>query len=430
VTLSADETQSLEVLPAVASINSMPAIDDSPSWELLKELANHGGLTEAGKNAVYWALEVMAEILGGVWPERQFRAKGFLPSELLMASSHIYVLPQFLWIAIRLREASSESSFKPVLSSVRRGIDLPTWRHLLLQLEVERAFRATGATAVYEPALPGTRRHGDLLVKAASIEPFVVEATTLFRSAAELLAQKSEDDFWWSLVQIEQEHGVHAVAKLTRELDPVTSRGWLDEIDRAASLARTTNAPQVAQSTAGQVEILLEPPNETVTFSGMPRSGDGWRRLASAIREKAHQTAGQLPVWLRVDAADGFFQFTDWQVMTWPDRIERLEALLRVDLKDADHVEGVVLSSGPCGALGASDADAESASISTEAGVGLRRLLAPSLVRETAVIPLRRHAAPHAQLWASAYGQEPSWLGYDLAAAGLPQLASCWLLTA
>ncbi|MGH3627744.1 MAG: hypothetical protein ACRDRL_09940, partial [Sciscionella sp.] len=61
-----------------------------------------------------------------------------------------------------------------------------------------------------------------------------------------------------------------------------------------------------------------------------------------------------------------------------------------------------------------------------EGSIGLRRLLAPHLVRESLIVPLRDEGVELASVWAKAYGSEPAWLDQDLASLGLPALADCW----
>lgn len=145
-------------------------------------------------------------------------------------------------------------------------------------------------------------------------------------------------------------------------------------------------------------------------------------RLARMLVEKAHQSFGEEPVWLRVDALDGFFQLTEWPSMSWPDRITRLSEATSYHLDGADHIAGLVLSSAAGVAIGATDAAKVDQRFETDAGTGLRRLIAPHVARESAVIPLHPAAAAEHLLWADEYLTEPTWLDEDLSSAGMPAL--------
>ena len=69
---------------------------------------------------------------------------------------------------------------------------------------------------------------------------------------------------------------------------------------------------------------------------------------------------------------------------------------------------------------------AEEATVQTSDGAFVRRLLAPYLLRETFVIPLRDHREDRVGWWARTYGREPEWLDQDLERAGQPCLGYLW----
>ena len=159
---------------------------------------------------------------------------------------------------------------------------------------------------------------------------------------------------------------------------------------------------------------------------GAVQRGDGWRRLARALVDKTRQSAGKLPVWLRVDALDGFFQFTHWRTLPWDQRVQRLAGALEPTLGAAPHVQGVILTAGPAISLGAVDPAVENTDIRLKGGLGLRRLIAAHLVRETVIVPLTGADIHLAARWYDAYDREASWLDEDLNAAELPPLAAMW----
>ena len=64
----------------------------------------------------------------------------------------------------------------------------------LLQLEVARAAEDQGNVITFEPAIPGSKRHGDLLIDAGTDQAWMVETTTIPRAAIDLDWQ-DEDKF-------------------------------------------------------------------------------------------------------------------------------------------------------------------------------------------------------------------------------------------
>jgi hypothetical protein len=86
---------------------------------------------------------------------------------------------------------------------------------------------------------------------------------------------------------------------------------------------------------AGLHWVRPDPPRPGIStspaFVGAAVTRDGWHRLGRAVHAKARQSSGALPVWLRIDALDGFFQFTEWPALEWPERIKRVATTLRGD---------------------------------------------------------------------------------------------------
>jgi len=157
------------------------------------------------------------------------------------------------------------------------------------------------------------------------------------------------------------------------------------------------------------------------SFVGATATQGGWYRLGRALHRKVCQSAGAVPVWLRVDAVDGFFQSTEWPTLSWSERVDGVAARLRYFAGvDAGHVAGLVLSSGSAVALNADDPAVENKTVHTKHGTGLRRLLADHVARETVVIPLRDDATTEQNEWAVAYSSEADWLRRDIAEKGFP----------
>jgi hypothetical protein len=204
--------------------------------------------------------------------------------------------------------------------------------------------------------------------------------------------------------------------------DDTKTKAWLDAIEFAAR-SYDTDDHQVVESDLGRAEIRpSSSPGPEYSFVGATLARDGWHRLGRAVHGKARQSAGSVPVWLRIDALDGFFQFTEWPTLDWPERISRVAMALQRDLADAgaEHLAGIVLSSSTAVSLGAADPTAENQTVVSEHGTGIRRLVSAHLVRETVVIPLRDDAMPEFQRWGTACRDEPEWLSEDLSSLEFP----------
>lgn len=384
-------------------------------------------MSPSGEIAIAWAFDFLSRRLGPSWPRRQFEKDGRIPGELLLFGSHRAALPLFLAFATRLHAAIDEPSFAPVLTLLRRGVTTSDWRHILLQTEIARAARAAGIPVAFEPEIPGSPRKADVLLNPGESGGTLVEAKTLLRSDADKEWNEYEDRLSYTLFAIESKHNVHTATTLTSHPALDTLERWLTEIADTAEQVRRTGLAQTVSiegaSTLVYAGALVE---GTARFTGAQMSGDGWRRLGRALQEKARQSAGPLPAWLRIDAADGFFQFTEWTHLPWPDRVAQLRAALSATLTGVPHLRGAVISSGPAVCAGATDPVQHDADAEVDGAFGLRRLLAPHLVRESLIVPLQDEGVELASELAKAYASEPVWLDQDLAALGLPALADCW----
>jgi hypothetical protein len=161
-------------------------------------------------------------------------------------------------------------------------------------------------------------------------------------------------------------------------------------------------------------------------FAGAPHIEDGWRRVEKSLLGKARQTAGGTGIWIRFDAVDGLFSLTDWAQWPFPRRAHAIASAIRGSLTGANHLAGVVLSSGASMNFDSPNDPALTMTATAEGATLMRRPIAPGLHRETAVVPLRTAAAGTACWWVSAYDGEPGWLPRDLAEAGLPTLNQMW----
>jgi hypothetical protein len=401
-------------------------IRSEPTWEDLDNLISRTGLTDRGVATMRWALGRLRTLLGDSWLVRQYRKQGRLPGELLLAGTHRYALPQALWFILRLDHVIAEPTFAKVKADLRRGADGAAWRHILLQLEVARAAEDQGNTVIFEPPIPGAKRHGDLLIDGGTDQAWMVETTTIPRAAIDLDWQDYEDKFKAAIRLIELRHRITCVVILDDHTTQDETRAWLTAVEAVAESTTGLTGPYAVPSEIGVVTVHRDAlPRGTAVFTGAVQYRDGWHRLGRKLSAKAVQVRGPWPAWIRVDCLDGLFQLTDWAKMAPRERLAAIAAAIRDNVQWPDNAEGVVLSTGPAVSIGATE-PGEEATVHTLDGAFVRRLLAPHLVRETLVIPLRDQGKDRAEWWAHAYGHEPEWLEHDLERAGQPRLAYLW----
>ena len=393
--------------------------DEAPGWDTLRRRLTRAPYSPEGIAVVGMAIDKAEQILGPSWPGRQFERKGWWPGEFNLLMLHAAALPQFLAFVMRLESAVKEPTFAAVLRVLKRGVTSSDWRHVLLQLEVHRALRSRETTITFEPEISGSRHKADLMITPTEGSSFLVETTSLARADVDQEWEEYEHNVWQAVTTLELRHNVRITVELIDHRNEAETGAWLAAIEAAAFSSE--HAIQRVESPMGRAEISRAgSPTPKRTFVGAVATRDGWRRLRRALQAKARQNEGLLPVWLRVDALDGFFQFTEFATLEWTDRVDRVAASLREDLADASHLAGVVLSSGPAVALGATDSTAENQTTRSATGCGLRRLIYAHTVRETVIVPLHKDAPDQRERWTAAYVAEPGWLPQDLPGWELP----------
>ncbi|MBO3752120.1 hypothetical protein J5X84_39165 [Streptosporangiaceae bacterium NEAU-GS5] len=252
---------------------------------------------------------------------RQFERKGWWPGEFNLLMFHAAALPQFLAFVMRLKSAANEPTFATVLRGLKRGVTSADWRHALLQLEVHRDLRSPGTAIAFEPEISGSRNKADLLVTPSEDSPFLVETTSLARADVEQAWEEYEHNVWQAVTTLEVRHNVRITVELIDHRDETETTVWLAAIEAAA--ASSEHQVQRVELPMGRAEVRRSgSPMPERAFVGATATRDGWRRLGRALQAKARQSEGPLPVWLRVDALDGFFQFTEFAPLDWAERVD------------------------------------------------------------------------------------------------------------
>jgi hypothetical protein len=397
-------------------------LPDAPTWDLFRDMGSANSLSAEGIVATRWALGLFEDTFGRSWPIRQFRQQGWVPGFLLGYASHRSELPRLLAVACQLDQFRDSPTLRPVLTQVKNTVTNSGWRHLLLQLEVARAGDAVGASVRFEPPIQGSQRSGDVELTWAG-QLVTVETTSLSRADADIAHERFESGLWQSLQELAAAHIVAMEVSLSEhpieDLDP----SWLEGIDSAAATvaltgARLTLARGWARLVITPASHLGDPAPGVTTFTGAVHQRDIWYRIRDVLRDKARQSVGAPNVWIRMDALDGLFALTEWARSDTSNRAAVIADAISTALADTNHVQGVILSSGASVNLDNPSEPLLHQRADTESAVMLRRLIAPGLLRETAIITLNRRAGPATALFARAYDTEGRRFDKDLAQRG------------
>lgn len=339
-------------------------IGSEPTWQDLDDLISRNGLTDQGVATMRWALKRLRTLLGDSWLVRQYRKQGRLPGELLLAGTHRYALPQALRFILRLDHIAAEPTFAKVKAELRRGADSATWRHALLQLEVARAAEDRDDAVSFEPAIPGSKSCGDLLIDGGTDQAWMVETTTIPRAAIDLDWQDYEDQFKGAIRRIELRHNVACVVFLDDHTTQDETQAWLAAVEAAAESTVGLTGMCAVPSEIGVLTVYREaaPPGMAV-FTGAAQYRNGWHRLGRKLSAKAAQVRGPWSAWIRVDCLDGLFQFTDWAKMVPQERLAAIAEAIGHHVRWPCNAEGVVLSTGSAVSMGATDPTAEEATV-------------------------------------------------------------------
>ena len=122
--------------------------------------------------------------------------------------------------------------------------------------------------------------------------------------------------------------------------------------------------------------------------------------------DKAAQTVGGPPSWIRVDDQGGIFMLTNWAQAGLHEQLRQAQHNVRVTLDGFSHVRGVILSIGTVHDTSATDS----------AGINVVRQLPGRRYRQTLIVPveatrivLRDHMELNPAGW---YANEASWLDW------------------
>jgi hypothetical protein len=190
---------------------------------------------------------------------------------------------------------------------------------------------------------------------------------------------------------------------------------WLEEVPRYAQLcAQGVSLPPLA---VGDVVLAVEigDPGGKSSFK-MPTVSYG-ERLGSRLLKKAEQTKRSGAQWLLIDSLDHLWHMTQWSQQPIANKGEQLAALFRHELRDADHLLGVVISDGA--ALMRSEVPEQT--VEGPEFIALARRSDAWHIRESVIVPLLPVAWRDVPVWRSILDAESGWMGREMRANGLAE---------
>ncbi len=188
----------------------------------------------------------------------------------------------------------------------------------------------------------------------------------------------------------------------------------LSAIETRARLVAVRMDPPPLRQPGVAIDIVPQARLPERGLRGPEMRGDSWARIAPRIRQKVEAAVESGADWLRLDAREGLWQFTEWATRPLAEKVQAFEVAVRGLLGGLD---GIVVSCGPLLAQGAFD---DEDVVLGPKLVALRCRLPFVRVRETLIIAADGGAPQAAASWVQFYSDESSWLDWALRRTGLP----------
>jgi hypothetical protein len=366
----------------------------STGWDLLLHQALERQLLD-----LVAALESLRLLFGEFWlgGEGSFRLE--VPPFLFLSPFHAQARERAIQLAGQFERVRKVSGFAKVMKDLTHR-KASNYLHAYLQVETADLVMRQGLKVEFEPkdSIVGP---ADVLI-SGSMFSFSVDTRVVLKSDRWRKGEQMSDEISSWRMAFEHETGLRLRSDASA-LQLPAPEGLITLIDEAAIIACTTNEwPAIA---SGVVVDLRSDLDDEVISEGPRISEQDFRRVGNALADKAAEyTKTPTPTWVRLDALDGFWQFSPVAGLSMAGKVSAIAALVRLSLNDESGIDGVVLSSGAALSLGPNFAS----SCRGPNGIGLRVVLSPFTVRETVIIPLTEIGASHVPLWVSMYVAEPS----------------------
>lgn len=244
-----------------------------------------------------------------------------------------------------------------------------------------------------------------------TVETFAMLMDDRMRSGQGFWDQLSEQ-----MMRIGFAYDVTFDGQVERRLEPNEIAELRTTAEETAAKVRVDGRARPLALPGVQLQVVPTLQADGTRFSGPAETSRGWPRTVDILHGKAEQARRSGAQWLRANAHDGLWQFTEWAGYDLTQKTAALAPWIRQAV-GSQGLDGVAISSGDVFGQGTFEPEAV---VLPEGTCGLRRVLAPLRVRETIIVPLSEKGRTDAAHWAQLYGREPEWLGWALAAVGLP----------
>jgi hypothetical protein len=151
----------------------------------------------------------------------------------------------------------------------------------------------------------------------------------------------------WS---VESDHPVTVTVTSKTTLGDREVHAWFGAVASAAGRVASGGPTEEVWWEANVATVHPARTPLTKIHVGPSLSGDAWPRLAERLVQKAGQTSGGPPAWIRVEVDESLFALTSLAMLEPEARLRALAGNVAIALVDAPHVLGVVL--GPPHGIG------------------------------------------------------------------------------
>jgi hypothetical protein len=383
-------------LPTVSDVYKQHGLPNTAvGWDLLLALVGHRHRTN---EQLVDAVRTIRTEFGNVW--------------LGAAGSYNHDRPEFItnaWcnnhaaeLTIGLANQIDVCRHLPRYRRIRKGMlrgDRGEWLHSLLQFEVATLSRHVGYNVEFEPSLPGLETNPADLRLTTLDDDLFIETRVVLKSDLVRKNETATDRLFALHREVEHLTGFSFVLDASGLEREITTE-FIEELETIMHYTLSIDGWPIYYGGVGVDRCSAQ---QRVAI-GPSVIEPGWYRIRSVIREKAIKyAAGRVPVWMRIDALDGFWQFTPLQTLNLREKLLFVTELLTETLPSTTGVAGVVLSSGLLQAQGVFQP--ETVHLPNQS-FAMRSLVGTFGVREILIIPFDKTGMNQSPTWHQLYSNE------------------------
>lgn len=319
----------------------LPHPDRVPrSWDEWVYLSGEPAVSTRGSPVLNWAVATVSGFYSDEWfaasidrfdcPVMNMWEAGFRNAGAVV---------RFVERAVRIALLSHENAER-----LRPGIDLTSeeFRHMEIILEVCGLAARDGWNLNVEAELE-TRKKPDLRLEQLG-RRYQVEITIQGKSRSVRQSEEFSDALSALTFAIEREFPVITNTVATRIVSEDEIAQWKTDVEKAASEVSCHGVPRAVEHAGIRTTLRAVIEGKGRSYDGPLVAEDAWSRFAVRVLQKAAQTAGGPPTWIRIDELGGLMWLTSAVYLQPHEQLEALVHNLEITLADHSHVVGVVIS--------------------------------------------------------------------------------------